>query len=71
MYLVLIKSSDGTVSTRTYSPDRLLEQTLQHWRTKGFWIQEPLPGMDRVYRAFRNGREACKLTIKEVDDGRN
>lgn len=69
MYTVEIKSSGQAVSTRTSNPDRIVESTLDNWKTKGFWVQMPLPGYEPViYKAYLKGTHRCTLTIRKDEE---
>lgn len=69
MHRVEIKSTDTTVATRTSNHQALVDRTLDGWAKRGLWVQMPLPDCGPVvYRAFRNGVEVVRMTVREVED---
>lgn len=65
MYVVVITAGGQTSKTRTLFPQRIVEGMLANWRNRGFWVEEALPGFDPDYRAFKNGKQVARITVRE------
>lgn len=65
MYKVEITAGGHTSVTRTSFPQRIVDGVLAHWKKRGFWVEEAMPGFDPDYKAFNNGRMVARLTVRE------
>lgn len=68
MFRVTITARDARTSFKTTNPKASVERILDSWKSRGFWIDVPLPGFGETYIGFKNGKQVAKLTVEEVKD---